>query len=139
MRVLTLYLVLLKATILSFSGFGSLSQVREDLVVQRAVLTDEQLNRAVLAARTTPGAMGLYLVSVGHSVAGIRGAAAGWLAVITPAFLVIPLVIATASGLAHPRIRGALDGLIVASAVLVLAAAIPLLMEVGASWLNFLN
>jgi chromate transporter len=139
MHLLILYVVLVKATIASFSGFGSLPQVREDLVVERSILTDEQLNRSVLASRTTPGAMGLYLVSVGYEVAGIAGAAVGWLAVVTPALLVIPLVRAVRSRHAYPRVRGAIDGLIIASAVMILGSAMPLLADAGQHWMSLLR
>jgi chromate transporter len=124
-----LYWLLLKATLLSFSGFGSLPQLREDLVVNRAVITDEQLNRAVLVARTTPGPMGVYVVSVGYEAKGLSGAAAGWLAMATPALLVIPLLHAFARIAGHPRALGAIHGLILASAVLVLLSSWPLALD----------
>jgi chromate transporter len=55
------------------------------------VLTDTQLNEAVVITRSTPGPVDLYIVSVGYFVAGVPGAVAGWLAMITPALLIIPL------------------------------------------------
>jgi chromate transporter len=70
-----LYLLLLKATLTSFSGMGGLAQIRQDLVVTHAVLTDDELSRAVLFGRSTPGPIGVYVVSVGYSVRGrVRGA-----------------------------------------------------------------
>jgi len=134
---ITLYVVLVKATLLSFSGFGSLAQVREDLVVQRRILTDEALNRAVLVGRTTPGPMGVYLVSVGYEVAGVEGAVAGWLAVATPALLIMPIMLLTASTLHHRRVRGALDAMILSSAVLIVVAGIPLIRDVASRWAVF--
>jgi chromate transporter len=128
-----LYLLLLRATVLSFSGFGSLPQVREDLVVRHGVLTDEQLNRSVLVARTTPGPMGTYLVAVGYEVGGTRGAVAGWLALATPAFLVIPLLLVLESFSRHPRVVSALSSLLLASAVLLVLSCLPLTSELIAS------
>jgi chromate transporter len=130
-----LYAFLVKATIASFSGFGSLPQIREDLVVRRTVVTDEQLNRAVLASRMTPGAMGLYVVAVGYEAGGFRGAVAGWLAVVTPALFVIPLARAADRIQSHRRVRGAIDGLILASAVMIAATALPLMWDVGEQWM----
>jgi len=121
-----LYLVLLKATVTSFSGLASLSVIRHDLVVQRRVLTAEQLDTAVVVSRTTPGPVGVYIVSIGYSVAGTSGAVAGWLAMCTPALLVIPLVGSAARYLQNPRIRRATTGIIAASAGLLLSAAVPL-------------
>jgi chromate transporter len=121
-----LYLLLLKATMTSFSGLASLPIIREDLVVQRQVLTDEQLNMAIVVSRTTPGPVGIHVVSVGYSVSGVSGAIAGWLAMCTPAFVVIPLIGYTARHVRHPRIRSITRAVVVASAALILSAAWPL-------------
>ena len=80
-----LYLLLLKATVTTFSGLASRPVLREDLVVNRHALTDEQLNVAIVVTRTTPGLVGLYVVSVGYFAGGIPGAIAGWAAMVTPA------------------------------------------------------
>lgn len=85
-------LVLLKATLTSFSGLASLPILRNDLVLNRHVLTDEQLNTAVVVSRTTPGPVGVYVVSVGYAVSGFPGAIAGWGAMCTPALLILPLI-----------------------------------------------
>ena len=66
--------------------------MRNDLVLHRHVLTDRKLNTSLAITRTTPGPMGLYVVSVGYFVDGTPGAVAGWLAMITPALLMIPLL-----------------------------------------------
>ena len=92
MSAILLYFLLAKATITSFSGSASLPVLREDLVVHRHVLTDAQVDTAVVVSRTTPGPIGVYVVSVGYYADGIPGAVAGWLAMITPALLIIPLV-----------------------------------------------
>ncbi|WP_409190841.1 chromate transporter [Bradyrhizobium sp. RDM4] len=66
--------------------------IQESLVNHYHVLTNEQLNEAVVITRSSPGPVGLYVVSVGYFVARLPGAVAGWLAMITPALLIIPLV-----------------------------------------------
>lgn len=126
MNAVLLYLVLLKATITSFAGLASLPVVRDELVVHQHVLTDEQLNEAVVITRSTPGPVGLYVVSVGYFAGGILGAIAGWLAMITPAVLILPLLHFAASKAEHPRLRSAMQAIVVASAGLLLAAAVPL-------------
>lgn len=138
MSVLALYLVLLQATLASFSGFGSLPQVREDLVVRHRVLSDEGLNRAVLVARTSPGAQGIYIVSVGYQVRGLEGAIAGWLALATPALLVIPIWAITSKHMGHARVRGAIEGLVLGSAILIVWATVPLAREILEGWLTVL-
>jgi len=47
---------------------------------------------SVVITRSTPGPAALYIVSVDYFVAGVPGALAGWLAIVTPASLIIPLV-----------------------------------------------
>jgi chromate transporter len=129
MSVLTVYLLLLKASLTSFSGLGSLPMVRQDFVVTSHVLTDHQLNTAVVAGRTGPGPYGLYLVCVGFLAAGIPGAIVGFLALVTPAFLVIPLMWWIGKRADHPRVRGAIRGLLLAAAGLLLSAAMPLTQD----------
>ena len=126
MNVFLLYLLLVKATLTSFSGLGSLPVLRADLVAHHRVLTDRQLNTAVAAGRMGPGPFGNYIVSVGYFVAGIPGACAGWLAMITPAFLVIPLIRFMGRRAEHPRVRAAIRAVLLAGAGLLLSAAIPL-------------
>jgi chromate transporter len=136
---LALYLVLLKAMAASFSGFGSLPQVRQDLVVTHHVISDDVLNRAVLVGRTTPGPIGVYVVSVGYEVAGWRGVAAGWLALITPSLLVIPIYRIAVRAATHRRARSAVGALVLASAVLIVIAGVPLASEVVERWLAMLR
>ena len=126
MKVLILYLLLLKANATAFSGLSSLPVLREDLVVRHQMLTDAQLNLAVTAGRSGPGPNGLYIVSVGYLIGGVPGAAAGWLAMITPTFLVIPLVRFVGARADRPRLRSAIRASMTASAGLLLAATLTL-------------
>ena len=126
MNVFVLYLLLLKGTVTAFAGLASLPVVQDALVIQHHVLTDKQLNEAVVITRSTPGPVGLYVVSVGYFVAGVPGAIAGWLAMITPAVLIIPLLQFARRLVEHARVKATLQAVVVASAGLLLAAAIPL-------------
>jgi chromate transporter len=121
-----LYLLLLKATLTSFSGLSSMPIVRDELVIQYGVLTDSQLNAAVALARAAPGPFGGYVISVGYFVDGVAGGIAGWLALITPALLAIPLVHYVARSTAHPRARSVVNAVVSASAALILAATVPI-------------
>jgi chromate transporter len=126
MKIVLLYFLLLKATATSFAGLASLPVIQDELVTQRQLLTDKQLNEAIVITRSTPGPVGLYVVSVGYFAAGWPGAIAGWLAMITPALLIIPLVHFAGRRIEHPRVKTVLQTVVVASAGLLLAAAIPL-------------
>jgi chromate transporter len=129
MNFVLIYALLLKASLTSFSGLGSLPMVRQDFVVTYGALTDHQLSTAVAAGRTGPGPYGLYLVCVGFLAGGIPGAIAGFLALVTPAFLVIPLMRWLGRRADHPRVRGAIRGLLLAAAGLLVASAIPLTQD----------
>jgi chromate transporter len=126
MNPIVLYFLLLKATLTTFSGLASLPMLREDLVVNRHALTDEQLNVAIVVTRTTPGPVGLYVVVVGYFVAGIPGAIAGWAAMATPALLIVPLVHYVGKRAGNPRARGVLQAVVLASAGLLWSAALPI-------------
>ncbi|HXA64016.1 MAG TPA: chromate transporter [Bryobacteraceae bacterium] len=126
MNVIVLYLLLLKATLTSFSGLASLPMIRSDFVVHYHLLTDRQLNTAVAAGRLGPGPLGIYVVSVGYLVAGIPGACAGWLAMITPAFLIIPMLRFLGKRAEHRRIRSIARTVLLAGAGLMAGAAAPL-------------
>ena len=120
MNIALLYLLLLKGTCTAFAGLASLPVIHDTLVTQHGVLTEQQLNQAVVITRSSPGPVGLYIVSVGYFVAGIPGAIAGWLAMITP------LVHFSGRHIDHPRVRSVLQAVVIASAGLLLAASIPL-------------
>jgi chromate transporter len=122
MNAAVIYLLLLKATMTSFAGMGSLPQIRQDFVETRAAISDQQLSQAVLVGRATIGPMGAYVVAVGYYAGGWPGAIAGWLAMITPALVAIPLLILIQRWVHLPRIRAAVDGVIIASAVLLIVS-----------------
>ena len=126
MNIVLLYFLLLKGTSTAFAGLASLPVLQDSLVVQHHFLTNAQLNDAVVITRSTPGPVGLWVVSAGYFAAGWPGAVAGWLAMITPALLIIPLVHYVGRRMEQPRIKAVLQAVIIASAGLLLAAAIPL-------------
>jgi len=126
MNPLIIYLLLLKAVGTSFSGLASLPMVRQDFVIRRHALTDAQLNTAVSAGRAGPGPNGIYVVSVGYLAGGLAGGAAGLLATITPAFLILPMMHWVRNRAGTRRVRGAIRAVIVATAGLLLSATLPL-------------
>lgn len=126
MNPFLLYLLLLKATLTSFSGLSSLPVVRNDLVAKHALVTDRQMNTAVAIARVSPGPFGLYLVPIGYYAGGVPGAVAGFCAMLTPAFTILFLLRYFARKTLDPRALSAIRAVTHASAGLVLAAVIPL-------------
>ena len=128
MNAIVLYFLLLRATALSFSGFASVPVIREDLVVKRAVLTDEELNSAIAISQASPGPLGLYVVVLGYFVAGIPGALAGALALASPAILVIPIARAVRRH-RDSQVRGACAAIVIASCVLMATTSMRLAPE----------
>jgi chromate transporter len=129
MNPLLLYALLLKATVTSFAGLGSLPQIQRDLVETYQVLSADQLSEAVLIGRTTPGPVGAYVVAVGYLAGGWTGAIAGWLALVTPAVAAIPLLLLIQRWIHLPRMRAAVDAIVLASGVLLVATGIRLAVD----------
>jgi chromate transporter len=77
MNIVLLYLLLLKGTVTAFAGLASLAVIQDSLVTHYHVLTNDQLNDAVVITRSSPGPVGLYIVSVGYFVAGLEPSRAG--------------------------------------------------------------
>jgi len=126
MNLLILYLVLCKAMLTSFSGPTSLPVVQQDLVAHYHVITDQQLEAAVAAGRATPGPFGLYLVGIGYFIAGVPGALIGLLALITPAFFIIPMIRYLGHRIDTPRVHSAIKCLTLAAAGLLISTTAPL-------------
>ena len=122
---LLLYLVFLKATLSSFSGMTALPVLREELVATHR-LTDRQLNSAIVVGRLTPGPKGGYLVSVGQTIGGWPGATAAWLAMVTPALLVLPLLYWLGRHAKRPAVKRSLDAVMLGAAGLSVTAVLPL-------------
>ncbi len=126
MNIAVIYLLLLKATVTSFAGMGSLPQIRQDFVDSYHLVSADALSEAVLVGRATPGPMGAYVVAVGYLAAGWPGAVAGWLALVTPAFAALPLLATVQRWLHLPRVRALVDAVVVAGAALLVPAGVGL-------------
>lgn len=133
MNALLLYVLLLRATALSFSGFASVPVIREELVVNRAVITDQQLNSAIAIGQASPGPLGLYVVVVGYFAAGWAGGLAGVLALASPALLAVPIVRLVRRHRAAP-VRGACAAIVLASCVLMAATSTRLAVDALPTW-----
>jgi chromate transporter len=127
MNLFIVYLLLLKATLTSFSGLAGLPIVRQDFVLTHHAINDAQLNAAVAVGRTVPGPNGLYVVCVGYFAAGVWGAVAGSLALMTPAFLIIFLLRWVGRHADNPIVRRVISSVVLAGAGLLIATTMQLL------------
>lgn len=125
-KFLVLLWIFTKSTFTSFAGLASLPEIREELVEHRHWLTNEQLNQSIVITRTTPGPVGVYVVSVGYMVDEVPGAIAGWMAMAAPSLAVILLVGYLGRRAQHPRVRSMLQCVVLASAALLVLAAVPI-------------
>jgi chromate transporter len=135
--LLLLYALLLKASVTSFTGMAALPQIRQDLVATHHVMTDDDLSRAVLFGRSSPGPVGLYIVSVGYAARGVPGAAVGWLALASPALLALPVLVLLRRWLHLSRMRSAVDAVIIASATLLVPSGVLLVRDALSQVLPF--
>ncbi|MBM2809750.1 MAG: chromate transporter [Chloroflexi bacterium] len=121
MSFVELFLVFLKASLLSSGGLQSLPLLRDDLIVQRGVLNEGDFATAISIGRVAPGPNGLFVLSVGFYAGGIAGILAAALAVMLPSFLAIGLVRAHTHLAGRPWVVGLTRG-VTASSVGLLSA-----------------
>jgi chromate transporter len=86
-----LFWIMFKAALLSTTGTGNLPIVHQDLL-SRGWATDRQFGESLAIGQISPGPTGLWVISLGYLVGGIRGAALTLLAVSLPPLLVLVLV-----------------------------------------------
>ena len=80
----------------------------------------------MLVGRASPGPMGGYVVAVGYLVSGTPGAIVGWLAMITPAVLVVPLLTTVRRWLHMTRVKSLVDAVVITGAALLMPAGVQL-------------
>ena len=108
---LELFWIMLRAALLSTSGSGNLPMVHQDLL-SRGWATDRQFAESLAIGQISPGPTGLWVISMGYFVGGLRGAALTLGAIALPPVLVLVLV----HGLYrrwghHPATQGFVRGL----------------------------
>jgi chromate transporter len=111
---LTLFWVVLKATLLSTGGNGNLPALYDETVTRRGWLTPAQVAEAVGIGQVAPGPNGLWVVSLGYFIDGVRGGLLAALAVVLPPLLVLPLLHLYHRHREHPALDGFARGLALA-------------------------
>lgn len=107
----TLFWIMFRAALLSTTGTGNLPIVHQDLL-SRGWATDRQFAESLAIGQISPGPTGLWVISLGYLVGGLRGAALTLVAIALPPLLVLVLV----HGLYrrwghHPATQGFVRGL----------------------------
>ena len=135
MDPLTLFLVLLKDSALSLGGLGSLPLLREDLVATGNA-SDAQLVEALAIGRLSTGPNGLWVVSLGYLMAGPLGAGIALVASILPPLVILPATAVARRWLLSVPFAGLVRGAALATAGLLSATGISLIVPAGTapSW-----
>ena len=108
---LELFWIMLRASLLSTTGTGNLPIVHQDLLA-RGWATDRQFAESLAIGQISPGPSGLWVISLGYLVDGLRGAALTLLAIALPPALVLLLVHGFYRRFGgHPATRGFVRGL----------------------------
>jgi len=88
---LELFWIMFRAALLSTSGTGNLPIVHQDLL-SRGWASDRQFAESLAIGQISPGPTGLWVISLGYLVDGLRGAALTLVAIALPPLLVLLLV-----------------------------------------------
>jgi chromate transporter len=110
MNPLTLFWIMLKGALLSTSGTGNLPIVHQDLLA-RGWATDRQFAESLAVGQISPGPSGLWVISMGYFVDGLRGAVLTLVAIALPPLLVLLLVRFYGRFGHHPATQGFVRGL----------------------------
>lgn len=136
MDPLGLFLVLLKDAALSLGGLGALPLLRQDLVAT-GLVTDAQLVQALAIGRLSTGPTGLWVVSLGYQIAGPVGAVIALVATSLPPLLILPATALARHWLLSVRFAGLVRGAALATAGLLAATGVTLILPHGdapSSW-----
>ena len=131
MDPLWLFLVFLRASVLSIGGQSGLPLLRDDFV-RTGLMTDVQLIEALTIGRLSTGPGGLYMVAIGYVVGSWAGALLALIAVALPPLVILPLSAYLRPRLMHKRVSGLIRGLALTTTGLVIATTVDLLGSVGA-------
>src|SRR5438552_17504226 len=91
MDLLSLFLVCVKVSFLSFGGTAPLPLLHDELGRRRALVPDVDFASAIAIGRIAPGPNGLFVLPIGYFVAGVAGALVAAAALWTVAMPVLAL------------------------------------------------
>lgn len=110
MNPLEFFALALKACLFSTGGMGNAPSLHADLVATGRA-TDTQFAEALAIGQVAPGPNGLWVVSFGYFVDGLRGAFLCLLALALPPFLVLAVDRLYRRVKDHPAMEGFVRGL----------------------------
>jgi chromate transporter len=123
MDLLSLFLVCVKVSFLSFGGSAPLPLLKDELGNQRHLVPDADFASAIAIGRIAPGPNGLLMLPIGYFIAGVPGAIVAALALWVVSVPVLLLVKAHARLARYATVNAAIRG--------IQAGAIGLTLAVG--------
>lgn len=88
MNPLEAFLLFLKASLFSTGGMGNVPSLHNDLL-ERGWATDRQFAESMAVGQVAPGPNGLWVLSLGYLMDGVRGALLALTAIVLPPLLVL--------------------------------------------------
>jgi chromate transporter len=111
---LTFFWLLLKASLFSSGGLSNLPILHDDLVGQ-GWASDRQFVEALAVGKVSPGPSGLWVISLGYLLDGLRGALLALVAISLPPLLVLLIHSASRRLGQHALVQGFVQGLSLAA------------------------
>lgn len=116
------FLIFLKASLLSFGGLGNLPFLHTDLIGLGWARESDFLT-AIAVGQMSPGPTGLWTISLGYLTYGWTGAVLSLIALLTPPFLILPLVAVYSRVDGNPVVKNFSSGLMLGAIGLLLGTA----------------
>ena len=110
MNLLILFTLMLKASLFSTSGTGNLPSLHNDLLA-RGWANERQFAESLAVGQVSPGPSGLWVISLGYLVGGLRGAFLALVAITLPPLLILPVERLYRRAQEHPAMEGFVHGL----------------------------
>ena len=123
--------VFFKSSLITFAGQAALPVLSQEMVQLRGWVTEADIAKSLAVGRLSPGPTGMFVVSLGYMVAGWPGVFLAMLGAIIPPLLVLPLAPVIRGSLHRPWVRGAMQGIALASAGLLLSVSAGILLSTG--------
>ncbi len=137
MDALTYFWILLKASFFSTTGLGNVPILHDDLLA-RGWATDKQFAEALAVGQISPGPSGLWVISLGYLMGGLRGSGLALLAICVPPLLALLVEQFHRRVGDHPLVRGFVWGLSLAVVSIFPVVMVNLLRSIGVDRISLL-
>lgn len=130
MNPLVFFGLVLQASFFATTGTGNVPVLHEELLA-RGWATERQFAQALTVGQVAPGPSGLWVVSLGYLVGGLRGALLALVASVLPPLLVLVIDRLYRRVHDHPLVEGFMHGLSLASIGIFVVVLLELLRGAG--------